>query len=78
MEGVFKSRLPDHTHYIDGQACVCFDNIINPENSTLFAHNIPQGVKKILLEKIIDYYGLHISVFGKIRSHLVLEEVLHG
>lgn len=78
MEGVFKSHLPDHTHYIEGQTCVYFDSIINPENSTVFFHNIPSGIKKILLEKIIDYYGLHISVFGKIRSHLILEEVLHG
>ena len=78
MEGMFKPSLPDHTNYLEGIACQYFDRIINPENSSTYFFDMPLGIKKLLLEKIIDYYRLHIQVFGNIRSHLVLEEVLHG
>jgi DNA repair protein RecO (recombination protein O) len=38
--------------------------------------NISSGERKLLLEKVLDYYRLHIENFGEIRSHRILEEVL--
>jgi DNA repair protein RecO (recombination protein O) len=37
---------------------------------------ISSGERRVLLEKILDYYRLHIENFGDIRSHRILEEVL--
>jgi len=78
MEGVFKPVHPEHTNYIDGHLCQYFDRIINPENISSYYFDMPLSYRKLLLEKIIDYYRLHIHVFGNIRSHHVLEAVLHG
>jgi len=78
MEGIFKPAIPVHTYYIDGQLCRYFDLMIDPDNIKVYYFNIPFSFRKLLLEKIIDYYRLHIHVFGNIRSHHVLEEVLRG
>ena len=37
---------------------------------------ISSNERKFLLEKLLDYYRLHIENFGEIRSHRILEEVL--
>ena len=78
MEGVFKPVQPDHTNYMDGQLCQHFDRIINPASKNMYYFDMPSGLRKLHLEKIIDYYRLHVHVFGTIRSHHVLEEVLRG
>ena len=32
--------------------------------------------RRYLIDKLLDYFALHIEGFGNIRSHEVLEEVL--
>ncbi|RCH53761.1 DNA repair protein RecO [Mucilaginibacter hurinus] len=38
---------------------------------------LPNDERRYLLNKLLDYYALHIEGFGNIRSHEVLEEVLN-
>ena len=36
---------------------------------------IPLQYKRQLIEKLLEYFQLHVSGFGDIKSHKVLEEV---
>jgi len=37
--------------------------------------NLPREVKPVLTTKLIEYYGLHLSGFGNVKSQAVLEAV---
>ena len=41
------------------------------------AIRLDAGTRKYFIQKVIDYYALHIEGFGEVKSHIILEEVLN-
>lgn len=76
QEGIFVSGPPPHPHYLNEELSASFNRLIrlNFDQMEFFS---PGGInKKILLNKIIEFYRLHIAGFGEIKSLAVLETVM--
>ncbi|MGB4775949.1 MAG: DNA repair protein RecO, partial [Daejeonella sp.] len=52
-------------------------NLLQSNFDNLDTITILSSDRKLILEKILDYYQLHIEGFGQIKSHYILEEVLN-
>jgi DNA repair protein RecO (recombination protein O) len=76
QEGIFSDSRPFHDHYLaKDMALLLFQLIKSSENQTI-PFSIPPSKRKLLLEKLIEYYRLHLPMISEIKSHLVLSEVL--
>lgn len=76
QEGIFTSIPPNHPNYIaqeDAQLLVQLFTLSFEQLDTLTISSVN---RRLLLTKILRYYGLHISGFAEIKSHIVLEEIL--
>lgn len=74
-DGVFCHSLPNHSWVLQNPHTSYFVDLLIcsfEESATLF---IPLTERRVLLEKILDFYRLHIDHLGEIHSHEVLEEV---
>jgi DNA repair protein RecO (recombination protein O) len=74
-EGIFTNIQPFHTHFIDSDLTIIFDNFLVSGYKDLPYIHLSPDVRMILLYKILDYYSLHMPSFKEIRSHTVLREV---
>jgi DNA repair protein RecO (recombination protein O) len=75
QEGVFVNDKPMHNNYLDQSMSLKLYYLIHkPENINALITNAAD--RNELLVKLLDYYRLHIPVFGEVKSHLVLKELL--
>ena len=75
-EGTFQEGIPDHDLFLDEPASgflakIQASDIRDPEEL-----RVPPEVRGILLEKMLQYYRLHLSGFPGIRSHEILHTIL--
>lgn len=75
-EGVFEKEKPCHPHFLDHDSATILRQLISMDFDALKFFSVDRRNRKILLEKIIDYYRLHLTGFQEIKSHQVLETVL--
>jgi DNA repair protein RecO (recombination protein O) len=75
-EGLFTDRVPLHSNYIPFPLSHTFYEFILSSEKNYHELRISHSRRKILLDKLIDYYRLHLPLFKDIKSHLVLEAVL--
>lgn len=75
-EGEFVNTAPIHAHYTEGQATASFAQLIVLPISDQHLLKIGSGLRRILLQKLIDYFRLHLDGMQELQSHKVLEEVL--
>ena len=71
MEGSFVNYLPKHHFIFDPQESNILIDFING----VYEKNIDRNQRNLMLSKLLDYYKLHISNFGIIKSVKVLNEV---
>ncbi|MCX6234553.1 MAG: DNA repair protein RecO [Bacteroidetes bacterium] len=75
-EGHFSAYRPVHDNIIPPQLSASFSHLMSAGYEEISCLRLTSEDRMILLDKIIEYYRLHILAFGEIRSHLVLREVL--
>jgi DNA repair protein RecO (recombination protein O) len=75
--GVYSRQQPPHALIIEPTLTAIWINILNSNFDNLQNLKISSSDRKVILEKIIMYYQLHVEGFGNIKSHEVLEEVLN-
>jgi DNA repair protein RecO (recombination protein O) len=75
QEGAFQLSAPLHPFYIEGTLSSLFSQLLR--TSVDFSSEIKMQAeeKRMLIEKILQYYSLHISGFGEIKSHKILETI---
>ncbi len=61
---------------ITGDTCRNFAMILNASYQDLKDLNITLSARETLLEKILQYYSLHLPSVTGLKSHLILKEVL--
>ena len=63
-------------YMIAGESCDWFARLIdlNPQDHLSFV--VPPSIRAVLMDKILQYYTLHLPISGEFKSHLVLHEVL--
>ena len=76
QEGNFTSQKPFHVNYMGPV-------IATKLNQVLMSGQLEKRIcensndRNLFLEKVLDFYRLHIPGFGEIKSHKVLHEVLN-
>jgi len=74
-DGVFCPSLPAHKWVLQNPHTTYFANLLTCTFEDLSTFHISLVERRSLLEKILDFYRLHIDHLGEIHSHEVLEEV---
>ncbi|MBS1758781.1 MAG: DNA repair protein RecO [Bacteroidetes bacterium] len=77
QEGRFVAELPKHPHFLEGREAVVTAQLLKvmqPEE--LSEIPLDKIIRRKLLQHYEDYYRLHISEFGVMRSLPVLRELL--
>jgi DNA repair protein RecO (recombination protein O) len=74
--GVFSRYKPEGFSYLSPPHTQNFYNLLQCSFENMHLLRLSNDERRYLIQKILEYYALHIEGFGNIRSHEVLEEVL--
>lgn len=76
LNGTFIQTKPHHNHFIDKKLSAIFHELLNNQSyqNSLSISNINRFE---LLEKIVEYYKIHLEGFGDIKSIYILKNVFH-
>ena len=74
-DGRFINVQPEHPYYLDMKMSKCFHQFISIAITNTDMLFFSSAIKKEILNKLIDYYTIHIHGFNKLKSLSVLEEV---
>ncbi len=75
-EGCFVNSIPAHRLFLQTPDTSYFLELLTSNYTEALKTPLQGFEKKYLLERILEYYQLHVDGFGEIRSHRILEEVL--
>jgi DNA repair protein RecO (recombination protein O) len=75
LNGRFVSEAPIHGHFIHIDESKLFASLINKGFDDLDSIKLSREMRQYLLEKLVEYYRLHIENMGNIKSLQVLKEV---
>ena len=70
INGCFTQKAPAHKHFIGEPLITTFAALLNQEKEITISN------KKALVDKLLEYYELHLDGFTNVRSHEILETVL--
>jgi DNA repair protein RecO (recombination protein O) len=74
--GVFSKYKPDGFSYLSPPHTQNFYSLLRCSFENMHQLKFTNDERRYLIQKILEYYSLHIEGFGHIRSHEILEEVL--
>jgi DNA repair protein RecO (recombination protein O) len=75
LNGRFVSDAPIHGHFIHFDESKIFSSLINKSFDDLGTIKLSRELRQYLLEKLVEYYRLHIENMGNVKSLQVLKEV---
>lgn len=73
-EGMFTNMQPNHPHHVYYPASQVISHIISIDEH-VFDYEIEPSLRGLLLDKVLDFYALHINNFHPMKSHLILHEI---
>ena len=74
--GVFCRYKPDSVLFLSPPHAQNFNKLLQCSFENSPQVKISNDDRRYLIQKLLEYYALHIEGFGNIKSHMVLEEVL--
>ena len=74
--GTFSRYKPDGLYYLSPPHTQNFGLLLQTRFEDIGQLKFSNDERRYLLQKLLEYYALHIEGFGNIKSHEVLEEVL--
>jgi len=74
--GVFSKYKPEGFSYLSPPHTQNFYSLLLCSFENLDKLKFSNDERRYLVQKLLEYYALHIESFGNIRSHEILEEVL--
>ena len=74
--GVFCRYKPESASYLSPPHTQNLNRLMQCSYENLGSLKFSNDERRYLIQKLVEYYSLHIDGFGNIRSHEVLEEVL--
>jgi DNA repair protein RecO (recombination protein O) len=74
--GVFSKYKPEGFSYLSPPHTQNFYNLLQSSFENIHQLKFSNDERRYLVQKLLEYYAMHIEGFGNIRSHEVLEEVL--
>lgn len=76
QSAVFVSREPLHSQFADKHTTSLFSRLFEVNFSTIETLEYTQNERRIVLEKLLEFYKIHFDNLGEIKSLAVLKEVL--
>lgn len=76
QSALFVSHEPVHGQYTDKQITTLFSRLFEVDSSTVGDLVYTSAERRIVLEKILEFYQIHFDNLGVIKSLEVLKEVL--
>jgi DNA repair protein RecO (recombination protein O) len=76
MNGVFCRYKPDSVLYLSPPHTQNFAAFLQCSFENMHQLKLSNDERRYLIQKLLDYYALHIEGFGSVRSRDILEEVL--
>ena len=76
LEGNFVAKNPEHPHFIEGKYAEMTSQLLkamHPFELTQFKFH--QDTRRALLQHYLNYYSLHISDFGQMKTLTILQEI---
>jgi DNA repair protein RecO (recombination protein O) len=74
--GVFSKYKPEGFSYLSPPHTQNFYSLLQCSFENIGQLKFSNDERRYLVQKLLEYYALHVEGFGNIRSHEVLEEVL--
>ena len=79
QEGNYIDQQPTHPHFIDGRYAELTSQLLKVmQPYELEEFKLNQEIRRNLLLRYLEYFALHISDFGQMKTLMVLHEVLSG
>jgi DNA repair protein RecO (recombination protein O) len=75
LNSEFTNSLPLHGHFIQSDNSKLFSQLIDTHINNVKALQMNRELRQMLLEKLIEYYRLHIDGIGQIKSLKILNEI---
>ncbi len=75
--GVFVQTIPNHTNYLNLKESKLFYNLQSTSFEKANLLKLSSASRTNLLARIIDFYKLHQSFLGEIKSFQIMKEVFH-
>jgi DNA repair protein RecO (recombination protein O) len=75
-EGMFIRYKPEHTSYLSPPHTHNFNKLLQCSFEDMYQLKLTNNERRYLINKMLEYYALHIENFGNVKSHEILEEVL--
>ncbi|GAB4130990.1 MAG: DNA repair protein RecO [Bacteroidia bacterium] len=75
-EGVFRSQQPAHPLWADAQETAWILQLMNTGFENIQNIHLNAEARRRVLQRLLQYYELHLQGMGNIQSHEVLETVL--
>jgi DNA repair protein RecO (recombination protein O) len=77
QEGIFTPARPTHPYFLEGEDALITAELLRiMQPSELDQLKMNHLKRRALLEKYLEYYGLHIPDFGAMKTLMVMQEVL--
>ena len=76
--GLFKTHVGDPEIYLDGALSKLWSRFIELDYQNVKEAGFNSVQRKVILEKLVRYYKLHVEGMGDIRSLVVLHDFFHN
>ncbi|NTW33803.1 MAG: DNA repair protein RecO [Bacteroidetes bacterium] len=74
-EGRFQPQIPEHSYFIEKDLSKHFYSLLGASFDKMDIIGFSASTRRDLLNKILDYYKIHLNNFNDIKSLAVLEEI---
>jgi DNA repair protein RecO (recombination protein O) len=75
-EGCFVNSMPAHPLFLQAPYTNYLVKLLKSNYADAGSISLQAAERRFLLDRILEYYRLHVDGFGEVRSHRILEEVL--
>ena len=76
--GQFKEAISLHPDFFDESSSAVLNVLMNTNFESLKGMKINHEVRIRFLDYLMDFYSLHVSGFGKVRSLSILNEIFRS
>jgi DNA repair protein RecO (recombination protein O) len=76
QSALFVSHEPLHNQFTDKHITSLLSRLFDVDSSSIESLNYTQNERKLVLEKLLDFYRIHFDNLGEIKSLEVIKEVL--
>jgi DNA repair protein RecO (recombination protein O) len=76
MEGQFTSKTPNHRYFLDPADSELLYDLMMQERDSIHELSLTNSQRRILLDKLILFYKLHVDTIKELHTYNILNEIL--